>query len=90
MLKSIKDELGIDGNDSDDKVQNLIYSAKADLTLSGVHEDKVDDTDPLIRRAVTLYCKANFGYDPFTERYQELYISLKHHLALSVKYTEVV
>ncbi|CAK7084209.1 head-tail connector protein [Tissierella sp.] len=90
MLETIKNELGIDDNDSNDIIQDLIDAGKADLILSGVHKDKAKDADPLIKRAIILYCKANYRYDPFTERYQELYTSLKHHLTLSVEYTEVV
>lgn len=90
MLEIIKDELSIDDNSSDIVVQELIDSAKADLVLSGVHKDKAKDTDHLIKRAIILYCKANYRYDPFTERYQDSYKSLKHHLTLSTEYTEVV
>lgn len=91
MLEDIKLELGIDDDDdSNAMVLDLIDSAKADLILSGVHKDKAIETDPLIKRAIILYCKANYRYDPFTERYQELYVSLKHHLTLSQEYTEVV
>ncbi len=89
MLNDIKNSLRINGNDLDIEIQDLIDSAKADLILSGVHIDKVTDEDPLIKRAITVYCKANFGYeDPkLAERFQESYISLKHHLTLSAEYT---
>ncbi len=89
MLNSIKDSLRINGTDLDMEILDLIEAAKADLILSGVHKDKVEDTDPLIKRAVTVYCKANFGYeDPkLSDRFQESYISLKHHLTLSAEYT---
>lgn len=89
MLNNIKDSLRINGTDLDMEILDLIEAAKADLILSGVHKDKVVDTDPLIKRAVTIYCKANFGYeDPkLSERFQESYISLKHHLTLSQEYT---
>lgn len=89
MLNSIKDSLRINGNDLDIEIQDLIDAAKADLILSGVHEDKVVDTDPLIKRAITVYCKAHFGYDDvnMAERFEQSYISLKHHLTLSSEYT---
>ncbi|HZW98116.1 MAG TPA: head-tail connector protein [Bacillota bacterium] len=92
MLEDAKTAIRIDGDDSDIEVQDLIYAAKADLQLSGVHKDKIVDTDPLIKRAIIVYCKAHFGYeDPkLTERFQQSYISLKHHLTLSAEYTEVV
>jgi len=89
MLNDIKNSLRVNGDDLNMEIQDLIESAKADLILSGVHKDKVKDDDPLIKRAVTVYCKANFGYeDPrLSERFQESYISLKHHLTLSAEYT---
>ncbi len=89
MLNDIKNSLRVNGTDLDNEILDLIESAKADLILSGVNKDKVIDTDPLIKRAITVYCKANFGYeDPkLSERFQESYISLKHHLTLSAEYT---
>jgi uncharacterized phage protein (predicted DNA packaging) len=92
MLEYVKTTLRIDGDDLDTEIQDLIDAAKADLQLSGVHKDKIVDIDPLIKRAIIVYCKAHFGYeDPkLTERFQQSYISLKHHLTLSAEYTEVV
>jgi len=92
MLNDVKSALRIDGDDLDREIQELIDAAKADLQLSGVHKDKLVDTDPLIKRAIIVYCKAHFGYeDPkLSERFQQSYTSLKHHLTLSAEYTEVV
>lgn len=91
MLEIVRFELGEDDDvDINNSITGLIDTAKADLILSGVNPNKVVDNDPLIKRVVILYCKANYRYDPFTERYQELYKSLKIHLLLSTEYTEVV
>ena len=89
MLNDIKTSLRISGNDLDMEILDLIESAKADLILSGVNKDKVIDTDPLIKRAIIVYCKAHFGYDDskIVERFEQSYISLKHHLTLSSEYT---
>ena len=89
MLQDIKDALRVSGDDWDAEILDLIDAAKADLILSGVHKDKVVDTDPLIKRAITVYCKAHFGYDDskIVERFEQSYISLKHHLTLSTEYT---
>lgn len=89
MLNDIKDALRVSGDDLDVEIQDLIDSAKADLVLSGVHKAKVKDDDPLIKRAVILYSKANFGYDDpkIADRFQAAYNSLKHHLTLSSEYT---
>ena len=89
MLDDVKDSLRESGNDLDTEILDLIDAAKADLILSGVNKDKVIDTDPLIKRAIIVYCKANFGYDEpkIAERFEQSYISLKHHLTLSIEYT---
>jgi len=92
MLQDIKDALRVSGNDLDTEIQDLIDAAKADLALSGVHPDRIVDTDPLIKRAITVYCKAHFGYeDPAqAELFLRSYLALKAHLALSKEYTEAV
>jgi hypothetical protein len=73
----------------DTEVTDLIAAARHDLQLSGVLAAKVnDDTDPLIRRAVFVYVKANFGFDnPDAEKLQNSYNLLKMHLTLSLEYT---
>ena len=44
--------------------------------------------DPLIKRAITIYVKAHFGWNnPDAERLQQSYNMLKCHLALSQEYT---
>jgi uncharacterized phage protein (predicted DNA packaging) len=87
MLQDIKDALRVNGDELDDEILDLIEAAKADLLLSGVNKDKIVDTDPLIKRAITVYCKAHFGYDDMGERFEQSYTSLKHHLTLSSEYT---
>jgi hypothetical protein len=43
----------------DAELQGLIDAAKQDLRRRGI---KAADNDPLIKQAVKMYCKANFGY----------------------------
>lgn len=91
MLTEVKKRLRITSNAFDDEVQDLIDAAQADLQLSGVHATKISATDPLIKRAVVVYCKANFGYDnPDADRLQQSYDLIKQHLTLSSDYVEVV
>jgi len=87
LLDDVKEALR--ENTIENEVQDLIDAAKADLALSGVHENKITDIDPLIKRAIILYCKAHFGYDDpkIQERFEDAYYSLKNHLALSIEYT---
>jgi len=89
ILDDTKLSLRLTGSDFDIEVQDLIEAAKLDLKLSGVLEAKIIDTDPLIKRAIILYCKAHFGYDnPDADRFMESYNMLKTHLTLSSDYTE--
>lgn len=89
MLDKLKRELRISNNAFDDDILDLIESAKKDLSISGVN--KIDELDPLIKRAITIYVKANFGWDnPDADRLQESYLKLKQHLSLSGDYNVVV
>lgn len=92
LLDDVKQALRVSGAALDTEIQDLIDAAKADLALSGVHPDRIVDTDPLIKRAITVYCKAHFGYeDPVhAELFLRSYLALKAHLALSKEYTEAV
>jgi len=91
LLDDIKLTLRISNTAFDGEINDLISAAQSDLKLSGVLESKVnDDTDPLIKRAIIVYVKANFGWNnPDAERLQHSYNMLKIHLALSQEYAEV-
>jgi hypothetical protein len=66
------------------EITDLINAAKADLGISGLLDNNVVTTDPLIRRAIITYCKANFGWDnPDAEKLQKAYEMLKTHMALT-------
>jgi uncharacterized phage protein (predicted DNA packaging) len=88
MLESVKMALRVTISDFDEEIQDLIDAAKSDLSIAGV--DIINEDDPLIRRAIITYCKANFGYDnPEAERFQQSYDMLKQHLSLSYDYRVV-
>ena len=89
ILDDIKIALRISNTAYDSEINDLVAAARADLKLSGILESKVnDDTDPLIKRAITVYVKTNFGWNnPDAERLQQSYDMLKCHLALSQEYT---
>ena len=85
MLQKIKLALRIKTEALDGEITDLIESAKLDLSISGVR--KIDETDPLIQRAIIIYCKAHFGLDNSdSEKYQQSYNLLKQHLALCGDY----
>jgi hypothetical protein len=88
IAQKIKQRVRIKTNVLDGEIDDLIEEAKADLTLSGVLEEKIVDTDPLILRAVSTYCKIYYeGDNVKAERLQKSYDSLKTHLSMSVDYT---
>lgn len=96
LLEDVKTALRISLSNTalDGEVLDLIDAARQDLKLSGVSAEKADgddlELDPIIKRAITIYAKANFGFDnPDFERLQKSYESLKNHLSLAGDYNAV-
>ena len=89
LLDDVKLALRVDGTDSNTELNDLIDAAMDDLELSGITAALIVDTDPLIKRLITLYCKANFGYeDPvYAAKFLEAYQSLRNHLVMSGDYS---
>lgn len=93
MLEDTKISLRITNTAFDVEISDLIDAAKSDLILSGVTTTKANSTtDSLIKRAILIYVKANFGWaNPDAEKLQISYNLLKMHLTMSVEYnTEAV
>lgn len=85
MLEKVKLSLRIKNNKLDVEIIDLIEAAKIDLSISGVKNIKEDD--PIINRAIIIYCKANFGLDnKESEKYQKSYDLLKQSLKLCGDY----
>lgn len=74
----------------DAEITDLIGAARADLLLGGISARKVnDESDALIKRAIVVYAKAEFGLDNADgDKYRKSYGMLKRHLMLSSEYTE--
>jgi len=91
MLDEVRSALRVEGNEHDAEIQGLIDAAVADLTLSGVDPAKAKAmTDPLIKRAVILYCRAHFDYaDQSADQLLQSYQMLKAHLTLAEDYRAV-
>ncbi|QNG60387.1 DNA-packaging protein [Bacillus sp. PAMC26568] len=93
MLPDVKTALRITNAAFDSEIEDLIAAARHDLTLSGVSQgiaNAVENVDPLIKRAIITYCKANFGYDnPDADRFTASYNMLKSHLSLAGDYKHV-
>ena len=90
LLKKTKDALRIDGGDHDEEIYELIQTAKVLLIEAGARPEKVVDTNPLIRKAIITYCKAEFGTDGKTsERFSWSFEEMKKLISLLSSYTEV-
>lgn len=67
-----------------EEIEDCIAACKADLVNDGIKV--VNETDALIVRAITLYCKAEFGFNNNADKFRQSYDTLKMRLALSGEY----
>lgn len=81
LLETVKKALRVTHSGLDEaEITPLIEAAKKELEIAGVA--MIDESDPLIIRAVTVYCKANFGYDnPDSEKFLSSFNSLKNTIS---------
>lgn len=86
MLEKVKLALRITTTAFDSEISDLIDAALADLGLAGVAEKS--ETDPLIIRAVTTYCRAYFGQPDDYERMKTAYDEQKAQLRSATGYTD--
>lgn len=91
LKEHVKAALRIKTNDTgiDSEIQMLIGAAKADLAMSGIQKEHLDneEIDDMIVLAITTYCKSKFGFDnPEKESLYEAFRILETHLALSSEY----
>lgn len=85
MFEKIKRNLRVTINTFDEDIKDLIESAKKDMETHGVK--KINDDDPLIIRAIDLYCKGHFYLEnKDSEKYLQSYESLRDHLSLAGDY----
>lgn len=86
LVPEVKLWLRIQTDGMNGELIQLAEACRLDLLSGGVRE--VDPSDPLIRQAVKLYCKAHFGYDDGAERFSRAYEALKASLSLSGDYNK--
>lgn len=86
MLEKVKLALRITTTAFDSEITDLIAAAKADLGIAGVLIG--DEMAPLIIRAVTTYCRANFGQPEDYERMKTAYDEQKAQLRTATGYTD--
>lgn len=93
LLADVRLALRITSTAFDSEIEGVIAAAKADLIISGVATAAVNaaDPDPLVKSAIIVYAKAQFGLDNAdSEKYMQSFLSLETALALSAEYQEPV
>lgn len=84
MLEAVKENLRISGTALDDDIQGDIDAALADLARVGI--DITDQSQPLIIKAVKLYCRWQQDYMGKGEQYCKAYTGLMQALSLAGDY----
>ena len=83
LIDELKQFIRVNSKEAEGELKALVPSCKKELEIAGVYGD---ETDPLYRQAIRLYCKAHYGYDEKAERFKESYEALRDSMALSGDY----
>ena len=84
-LAAVKLALRITTTAYDSEITTLIDAAMMDLGIAGVSE--IYEEDALILRAVTTYCRLNFGQPDDYDRLKASYDEQKAQLSMATGYT---
>lgn len=87
MMDKIKLSMRISHNSLDPDIQGNIDACLLDLQRVGVITSGREE-DPLIVKAVELYCKWQYNYDNRYDAYRQAYESLRDGLSLTGEYHE--
>ncbi len=92
LTDDVKLSLRITTEAFDGEISDLIEAAKDDLKLCGINLAPGDEDDPLVKRAITTYCRAHFGQpeDGFYDRLKRSYDEQKAQLQASQKWTVAI
>lgn len=84
LISQAKQWLRISTQSRDDEIEQVLTACSIDLSMAGV---KIIDTDDsVIKQAMKLYLKSQFGYDSKAEQFSVAYEHLKKALALCGDY----
>lgn len=86
LVKEARGWLRIGVASRNDEIRQVLTACLVDLKNGGVV--KRDPADPMIKQAMKLYLKAQFGYDADADRFAQSYEFLKYSLALSGDYNK--
>lgn len=90
ILDDVKLALRIRSTALDQDINNLIDACRTDMRMAGIRAPDVmpgaEVDDPIIKRAIILYCKSDYDVDGAAERHLATYEHLKAALALSTEH----
>lgn len=84
-IAAVKTSMRVVTTAFDDEIDSLIDAALLDLGIAGVTND--DETDPLVLRAVTTYCRIHFGQPDDFDRLKKSYDEQKAQMSMATGYT---
>jgi hypothetical protein len=85
LIQKVKMALRITTDAFDDEIQELINAALIDLDIAGI--DSEHGIDAIVTRAITTYCKLNFGQPDDYDRLKASYDEQKAQLSMATGYT---
>ncbi len=83
-IDSLMAKIRVKSTTAREELTALVGSAVRDLDIAGVYVTNLEE--PLCERAITLYCKANYGYDSDSEKFRAAYAALRDAMSLSGDY----
>ncbi|MFT9267007.1 head-tail connector protein [Oenococcus sp.] len=95
FFDQVKKNLRVMSNDNgiNQEIADLIESARNDLYVSQSITKDISSsvTNPLVKQAVVLYCKANFGLDNSdSEKYRAAYEDLAGKLSVASQWKDSI
>ena len=85
IVEKIKKRIRAKSETANEEVKDLIAACKKELEMKGVYGN---ETDPTYYQAIVLYCKAHYGYDEDSERFEKAFNSLRDSMYLSGNYAK--
>ena len=88
FVEEVKRAVRVTASLVDEEIKNLVAACVAEMQIAGVYV--TDLQDPLAKQAISVYCKAHYGYDEKTEDFAEAFRALRDAMALSGEYQKAV
>lgn len=90
LLDKVKMACRVTTTAFDTELTDLISAAFADMGITDIRADVLTEENitPLVQRAVTTYCRMNFGQPDDYERLKASYDEQKSQLLMSGDYTD--